>query len=824
MTRPASSTPRLLALAALLVALSPAAAPAGRVDAYADWLRTRGLGRLAESHLRRESQRDDLTDAEALETALAWSALRADEALATPPGADASRAWDRANEPLARLASERPEAPRLLIARLQLALNAAAEGAALDDLDLLREAADAMGRTADAIERLRRVGDEAGGFSQSEIESLANRVALTQGETLLAVGERLPADSADRDDALLRALMTVEPLSKKRLPAPVLLRAQLAELRSRRLLGRLAVATEQLARWLQAHAEPAARSALNAERVRLLLAGGEREQALQAIEERKRSQAPPHDEFDLAEVEALAAVWREAEGAARRRHAETIREALAQGESRHGGSWARRAERLAGEALLDMTAGDAESLSVAAAYLYRMGRSAEAVERYDRAASAAYNAGGRGRAFELAIAAAAITAQRGEHAHAAERFRRAALSNSDHPRAAEAHRAAWLAAMQGLRAKPGDKPVAERCLALLEEHTGAWPESPSAADAARLRLGLLAGLSRWDQLLAALGRLPADEAATPATIELTARAYEGKVAGAAAAESIALIAEATATLQPVITGKANSWPPSWSDSQRRCALALGRIHLARGAAGAEYAAQLLGVAVAGSPKPSAAWLAEALPVLAQAQVTLGQIGEARTTLSRISGREGFAAPRLVESLVARLAMADGGVADRSEQRREVAELLLSVVDPLLEDESLQEAATDENQSLRRGRAVALGALGREGEAVAQLETLAAERPDDGATQRALAAQLARSASAASRERALGLWRKIEARSRRGGAGWVEARVARLRLLVALGRTEEAAKLLRLTRLLAGNSLDAKANASLDAIEALLPEP
>jgi thioredoxin-like negative regulator of GroEL len=99
-------------------------------------------------------------------------------------------------------------------------------------------------------------------------------------------------------------------------------------------------------------------------------------------------------------------------------------------------------------------------------------------------------------------------------------------------------------------------------------------------------------------------------------------------------------------------------------------------------------------------------------------------------------------------------------------------------------------------------AVALAAAGRNDEALQLYKQLASERPDDRGVQIAYAKLLGASSQAEDREAALGRWRLIEARSEAGSDVWFEARLERLRLLIATGKKADAKKLLALTRLLA----------------------
>ncbi len=67
---------------------------------------------------------------------------------------------------------------------------------------------------------------------------------------------------------------------------------------------------------------------------------------------------------------------------------------------------------------------------------------------------------------------------------------------------------------------------------------------------------------------------------------------------------------------------------------------------------------------------------------------------------------------------------------------------------------------------------------------------------------AYARLLGSSSDAKDREAAIGKWRIIETRSDAGSNNWFDARLERLKVLIAMGELDDANKLLALTRLLA----------------------
>jgi hypothetical protein len=123
--------------------------------------------------------------------------------------------------------------------------------------------------------------------------------------------------------------------------------------------------------------------------------------------------------------------------------------------------------------------------------------------------------------------------------------------------------------------------------------------------------------------------------------------------------------------------------------------------------------------------------------------------------------------------------------------------MLDAVASLREDASLSES---ERVRLAFVAAAALDAVGKPREAGERLIALSERHGDDLVTLRRIAAELAKFGPEAIRHSAV-LWRKIGAGSEPGSADWLAARLAEAEALTRSGQTEEASKLIRVTRLL-----------------------
>ncbi|MEM6330435.1 MAG: hypothetical protein AAF790_09310, partial [Planctomycetota bacterium] len=230
---------------------------------------------------------------------------------------------------------------------------------------------------------------------------------------------------------------------------------------------------------------------------------------------------------------------------------------------------------------------------------------------------------------------------------------------------------------------------------------------------------------------------------------------------------------------------------------------------------ADYAARLLRTAADANPPPAADWQARAKPLLAAALVRGKKLGKAARLLPAGISLTRDNSADLLDALLrltrdppeAGASKTDTPKTDAALQR-EAGELLLALLQRVPVDEGpgdedpIDERSGSDSQAWRLPyRAAALRATSRQADALAAAQRLAGERPDDLQAQQQLAALLATQPGEADRRRALALWRQLEGRSGRGTADWRRARLARIELLEGLGQRRQAAKLLRITRVL-----------------------
>jgi tetratricopeptide (TPR) repeat protein len=426
---------------------------------------------------------------------------------------------------------------------------------------------------------------------------------------------------------------------------------------------------------------------------------------------------------------------------------------------------------------------DPAALVAAAEQAFRSGKPDEAIAAYDRAQAAALAGGDRDRAFDLAYLAAAIEHQRGRHCEALQRFRQAALSRPDHPRAPEAHR---LAGFHAGFQKAGQSPTVAQ---LLQEYLEKWPTSPDA-NRVRRQLGLVHERQRnWTAALAAYKATTPDDPEYAQSIEAVGRCYQAWIghlrADGKPTEPIA--AQGATWLEAFVLGPDGRLPEIWAPVQFPAALAAARLWLET-AGGAGRAETLAAAAIAGAGTASAPWRASAQVLLVAAVAAQGRTQDAGTRLAQLSA---FQTQDLLDLLQRLERLADAASAER---RRELGALEIRTLELLAAQPGQFDDAT--RRTLERFSARALADAGRTEQALAAYEDLGRAYPRDGEIQEDLARALSECPDAARLETARTKWLEIVGRSEPGSPRWFRAEYQVALLDYRLGNALRARQILQ----------------------------
>lgn len=764
--------------------------------------------RLAEVYARERLADPDISPRDRVEFAIELSLVEVARAYDAPPAVRDTH-WQAAHQALAPWLDNTEGAGHLLAAlqdalnllaaaELSLAENTGRATASLEDVQSrLRSALAQLREVAEQVEIERRqlamgTAPRHAEFDEPALAGLERSVALE-----LARGYRLqagtyPAGSPDRVNALQQAAESLERLAAGGPADAIVWRARVLLAESLAELGQAATGLDRLARWREEGVPQNFEGPLTAARARLEAAAGRRDAALEELTAAANLASP---EVDLARLELLLA--------GTQTDTAVVEALLIAIRQRHPPRYVRQAEAMVGERFA--TTGSSTTAMAAmhaAQHFYRAGQLAAAVAAYDQAAERFRNERDRDQAFAAERSAAAIVQQQQVYAQAAARFRRLALGSVDRSTSAEDHREAILsqAAVVGQAAGDAQTEALAEYLRLAREHLNHWPQSTTTPE---VRFWLARALASRGQHTAVLEALDEVDRSSPyyeQSMALAATAYRHQLATATEpAERASRTTLAVRQLLPVIVGAGElpRWPSQWSESQRVVALELARMMIAAG--DAQKAQQLLDAALRQPPKPGSAYTDQATAVLAMALVEQGKTAEAIDLMRNGNGATsgGASLESLARQLTAQLSDLAHRDAPLANQQAAVGQLLLAVLDM----PGLDTAAWDPPAD--RYRAAALAAVGNRDAALELYARLSRQLPKNGTVQEEYAQLLAAGDSVADREAALTAYARIESATRRGSDRWHRARRARIGLLIELGRTGEAEKLEKLTRLLSG---------------------
>jgi len=783
-------------------------------ERFLDGLRRRGLFELAESCCRRQLDALDAASEQRVELTIELSRNYSEHALQSPSAAR-DALWRQALDSLADFIRENPNCPKLVLIQVQAGLVRLIRGelarqeaevvgggearlelartdlrAAIAKLQAARETMDALPRRAGPARR----PDESP-FTVDELGALRRNVTYQLARGLRNQGQSYPAGSADRTNSLRQAVELLSPLAQTDDADSVAWQSRLDEIACDRLLEDWAAAKRHLT--LLAEREPPPKIALGAraEEVRLALDRGLPAEAL-AVAEKGRAIAGEHSaELDFALLEALVTAWKDA---VKDQQGERAAECQAGAveltrdiEASYGPYWRRRAETLlAGGVKATGGAEDLTLLTRAAESFFRSGEIEEALATYDRLAEQAAAAERDDQAFDAGYTAAAIEQDRERHAQAAKRFRRLALSTPRHPKAGESH---LLALYNTSQATPTDHVTSDEYRSLLNEHLATWPESASA-NQARVWLGRLhESEHRWADAIAVYQGVAPDHPQYVETVEATLRCFRRQLAQkAAAGPAVAQDAgEAARYFVRLISGADDKLPERWSQAERLAAIGAAELWLSYTNDHFDQAERLLTASLQDADDAPEAWRSTAAGLLVFAVAGQGRRERARRLLDEMAESTPEQLLLLVEGFGR---MAAGST---PAGRRELADLELRAGDLLRARRGgLDEAA---RKRLDLTLIDALAATGRRDEALSAADKLAHEFPRDGRIQETLAQLLLDGTTESDWRAALDQWHAVEVKCKPGGERWFRSVYSQALAQHRLGKSDQAAKLIRLTQ-------------------------
>ena len=487
---------------------------------YAAELRERGLYRIAELQCQRLLEQADLSEPQRVQATIEFSKTLAVQALSSrPPLRD--EYWQRSFSIIDNSLAKTTDTTQTILLRLQRALatleraewtRREAEVRAQSDADWndartqLREAIRQLKDVESLLNQPRlRAGRE--GLSPARLSELDRNTRYQLSRAYRNQAITYAGQPKDQIASLTQALNRLQSIAGETVADQLVWQSRMDRIECYRLRGDLDVASQLIE---GANAAPDRYlGQLASEAVRLALAAGQSQAAVNLLESQKDVQS--HPELELARIETLVHLAKVTADASQRtayqRDAALVASQLAQ---LHGNYWGLRGEILIAR-LADRSsdADDTQLLDTAAKTLLKQGSPEQATEIFIRAARQAESNGQTDKAFDFRFKAATVDHQQGNLQAAIDRFRDVAFSRfPDHQRAPEAHLLAVFdaAALYQQNARSDQQEQAERSLAqyesLLQEHIQRWPND-ATADQARIWFGrLLTAQNKSDEAVA----------------------------------------------------------------------------------------------------------------------------------------------------------------------------------------------------------------------------------------------------------------------------------------------------------------------------------
>lgn len=795
---------------------------------YFEQLRRRGLYSLAEGYAISRLAQANTPPSQRTELAIELSRTLAEHAgYASDQQRD--ELWKRARAAVDDERNRDPDGGRAILLAVQAAMVPASEGGWLRIESQLRPFDEPLAHRArlaltQAIDLLRdverRLSDppRAGTNIKSpaadillshELRSQLHQVRFQLASSLQDRAELSPVSAQERSVDLVDAETTFRKLIGVA-DEPLSFRAKLG----------LSVCARLKSDWARAHelltalekGEPRSgdelEQAVIAERVRLLLDRDRAADAAELIVQLRSKQKRLTGELWLLQVQALAAMRDAALQGKDDKLADQLREqaeiTLQRCDEQVGGIWSRRC-RMAWEAIRTAEkygpALDAAMQQARADFL--AGRIDAALAGYAGAERSAVAAGHTDLAVELGYTRASILLREKQFEPASAEFQRLVRDFPRHPRAAAAHlNAAYC--LGRLYEEKRTQTRREAYTAALDRQVELFGDD-STADEARYLKGLLeeqrlqASAALPLYLSVAAGHSRAAEAHAGA-----ARCYEALFVRMRERQlpTAEFLREAIETLTTFVPAADHDPNVAWLPPHAEVALHLAALLLHSEPPRFDQAERLLTVVlarareVAEDDEQLERWRRLRQRAAALRVVALAGNGRPREAEQLVNSLAA-ASPRDLLAIVERLA--PFVASDDRERRLQYVELQLRAA--ALLNERRETLSPADRESLDRCFGRAYLASGQIQKAVELYRRMSDEAPKDAARQREIALLLEASDQRECRVLALDCWRRAESLTKQGTPEWLTARLGVIAGHVHLGRTDEARKLLVLTRLL-----------------------
>jgi len=474
----------LLSLCAGRVAV---ATDEGLLQTYFDSLRDRGLFVIAEEYATAQLANTELELHDRVQISIELARTFVDHGI-LQPGEQRQELWNEAHHTLQQAAGLATSSGDKLQLDLWKPILAATEGNAVafqavleperEDLrqsarELIRPAIAALAGFELQLESSRQIP---GGFTQSQRQQWQTRIQVLCGESVLWLAE-MESSNVQRKPFLDEADHWLEKAAKLNGTSPLRRHNSVLLARSARLREDDRRAEKFLNNAESGNPGPEMQGHIQAERLRLELARGKIDVALQQSVDQLRLPSSPSDEL---RAEIVHVFLQAAELAGRRGDTSTEQQALAEADQQHAqtyGIWRLQTTLLRQRFQQTRELGaDLATLVRAGLAAWQAGKMDLAIEKYGAASSLAFQTNQRDRAFEFAMTRSSIMIQEKRWQAAESSLGELVNHFPDHPRLAEADLLRCYALGQ-------NQPHGENFLVALQQHVTRFPQSKTRGDA-----------------------------------------------------------------------------------------------------------------------------------------------------------------------------------------------------------------------------------------------------------------------------------------------------------------------------------------------------
>lgn len=653
---------------------------------------------------------------------------------------------------------------------------------------------------------------EPGGLTTFQLRGLQRAVHYRSAAMLLDRARLFERGTPDRAEALVKADAAFRRLAGSTVVDEIAWNSRLGLVETLRMRGDTTTAGKLLQGMLNDEPEPQVLDEIIAQQAEILMADRKPTEAAELLQQHQRERRDLNGRLSFLHAAVLLDLWKLARDADETDLADELLQeagaAVARTQVEADGYWAARSLQLLASAQSSQDYGVAAgALMQRAQSLFGAGKASEAAEVFALAFEAAKQESRTDAAVEIGYTAGSVLFQLNRFTEAETFFKQTQTLQPMGKRAANAHLMQAVCKGRVYQQRPSPE-HREAYAGTLAQHRADFADSPTFGDATWMLASLEEQRAKVVEAFKLYARMPVGHSRTAESRVAVARCSEAildrlKRASQPRGEwEAALIRQLDVFTAPLLAGA-----EALTDPQAELLLRTARIHLNKETPDYATATRLLqqieqrgrNEAVstdnpgteARTVSPETLHAAAGLRIVAL--VGQGQIETARRELETIAAQGVDSLCDVLDGLTTAARRLD------EQSQWSIGQLQLRTVElAKIDADKLPDRS---RQRFLRSLVSAYELAGLPARAAAILEQFVRDSPDDHQQRRQLARLLLASDQPADIRKARDHFRKLESASRSGTSAWLRTRLQVIRATIALKETDNARKLLKVTRLL-----------------------